>query len=43
MWGGGKNLAWSKYTPLYEKGIQKTQNRSMENTIKNRVLKRTSV
>ena len=30
--GKGKNLCCSKYTPLYEKGIKKTQNKSMETT-----------
>ena len=36
MWvrgeGGGKNLASGWYTPLYENGIKKTQNKSMETT-----------
>ena len=30
--GGGKNLATLKYTPLYKKGIKKTQNKLMETT-----------
>ena len=30
--GGGRGIGW-RYTPLYEKGIKKTQNESMETTL----------
>ena len=30
--GGGNWLDHQKYTPLYEKGIKKTENKSMETT-----------
>ena len=30
--GGGNNLVSRLFTPLYEKGIKETQNRSMETT-----------
>ena len=32
MWGEGKNLATSKYTKFYKKGIKKIQNKLMETT-----------
>ena len=32
-WGGGKDrVGGRQYTPLYKKGIKKTQNKSMETT-----------
>ena len=32
---GEKHLAWSEYTPLYEKGINKYQNKPMETSVSN--------
>ena len=34
--GGGKFILFCKYTPLYEKGIKKTENKSMETTVLNK-------
>ena len=42
MWGGGgigyETCVVCYYTPLYEKGIKKTQNKSMETTALGRAL-----